>query len=108
MVLEMVRKITRMVVGFDLSFLSTRTHKASRLRTVPKTAMTLEMIPPKKKWLAGSMIFTFPSSDLVSRIWTTSYRQECDPRLVVAKAIAAVEHDRGPTEVGDRASKHFL
>ena len=49
MVLEMVRKITRMVVGFDLSFLSTRTHKASRLRTVPKTAMTLEMIPPKKK-----------------------------------------------------------
>ena len=50
---------TRIVVGFDLSFLSTSTHNASRLRTVPKTAMTLEMYPPNKKWLAGSIIFTF-------------------------------------------------
>ena len=55
--------VTRIVVGFDLSFLSASTHNANRLRTVPQTAMALEMYPPNKKWSAGSIIFT-------SRFWT--------------------------------------
>ena len=56
MVLVMVRKITRMVVGFDLNLTSTSTIMASRLRTVPTTAKTLDRTPPKRKWLSGSIV----------------------------------------------------
>ena len=56
MVLVMVRKITRMVVGFDLNLTSTSTIMASRLRTVPTTAKTLDRTPPKRKWLSGSFV----------------------------------------------------
>ena len=56
MVLVMVRKITRMVVGFDLNLTSTSTIMASRLRTVPTTAKTLDRTPPKRKWLSGNIV----------------------------------------------------
>ena len=56
MVLVMVRKITRMVVGFDLNLTSTSTIMASRLRTVPTTARTLDRTPPKRKWLSGNIV----------------------------------------------------
>ena len=52
----MVRKITRMVVGFDLNLTSTSTIMANRLRTVPNTARTLDRTPPKRKWLSGSIV----------------------------------------------------
>ena len=73
MVLVMVRKITRMVVGFDLNLTSTSTIMASRLRTVPTTAKTLDRTPPKKKWVSGSIVRLAQASKLGGTVNTAHF-----------------------------------
>ena len=107
MVLVMVRKITRMVVGFDLSLTSTSTIMASRLRTVPTTAKTLDRTPPNRKWVSGSIVRLAQASKLGGRVNTAHFSSRGRLPSCLIPYLSIVGPSPSPADLA-KASDQFI
>ena len=76
---------------------------ASRLRTVPATAKTLDRTPPKRKWVSGSIVWLAQASKLGGRVNTAHFSSRGRLPSCLIPYLSIV----GPLTLKRRSSRGF-